>query len=1132
MSLSVFRKVKGQPIEGQPRPLIFRRQWTVYLIFVSVIVLVAAVGGMQTHWSKEQEEKSHLANLANISADIIEKHVLSTDAVLSVMAERFPTWSLIPDGWMNASRELQQLGSVGSGADILLLLSSNGKVLATNRHELLNQDFSHRYYFQQARDAAEPSVRIVSPPFQTVFGNSTFTLSRKIIGPHGEFAGVVMATMDTVFFEKLLSDTRYTPDMWTSLIHGNGTQVLLSPKESEGSRENTDFPPHYFARHRNSGELSTILETLVTPKQGASLIAAKTVNPSKIHLDFPLVVAVGRTSSAIFKEWRYQVFGWCLILFGITFLGIIGIRWYQRRQLESLDNLLKKQMLVDTSTDGIHVIDLNGYLRDANPAFLGMVGLDRKAFGKARVSDWDVGAPLQKILEGMSSLAVRGGHEIIETQHRFADGKVYCVELNCQAINIDGNPLIFASSRDISARKEAAEQLALREREMQAVFDAEPACVKLISREGKLLQINRSGLSLLEADSPDQVLGKDLSQFIGREWLTAFHRLHERVFQGEEGELQFVVIGLKGTMRWMETQAVPMRNNNDEVVALLGLTRDITMRREMERELATLHLAVEQSPEGICITNTDGIIEYVNPAFLETSGYSKEELIGMSPKLLSAGQTPGFVYAEMWKCLIDGGVWVGELVNRRKNGDAYIESEIISPVRAPDGEIINFLAIKQDITERKHLDEELDQYRKHLEELVCQKTEALREANESLVLARDAATKAALAKSAFLSNMSHEIRTPMNGIVGMLHILRRSGVNQNQMSYLDKISDSANHLLALINDILDLSKIDAGKLVIEKSPLSVPQIVSNVISIIGELAASKGLKVHSSLVDLPSSLLGDATRIAQGLLNYASNAVKFTECGEVIIRISHCIPCGDRIFNIRFEVQDTGPGIPVEVQQRLFQAFEQADSSTTRVFKGTGLGLAITRQLARLMGGDAGVESIPGVGSTFWFTVTLEEGDFRPEDKNRESGISESEIRGKFSGAKVLLVEDEPINQEVITWLLEDALLKVIVARNGREALSILEHAPDIAVVLMDMQMPVMDGLEATRRIRKLSKNNQIPVIALTANAFVEDREKCLGAGMDDFLTKPIEPEKLFVTLLRWLELHKSSDRASGICLE
>ena len=519
---------------------------------------------------------------------------------------------------------------------------------------------------------------------------------------------------------------------------------------------------------------------------------------------------------------------------------------------------------------------------------------------------------------------------------------------------------------------------------------------------------------------------------------------------------------------------------------------------------------------GIAITSLEKKWLEVNSRLCELLGYSKDELTKLTWAEIIYPDDLVFNFAEFENALASKAE--GYSLDKRllrKDGLIIYASILVCCVRNQDGSPNYFLVLVQDITARKKVEDELREYQQQLEQMVDART-------SDLNLAKGAAEAANQAKTTFLANMSHELRTPMNGILGMISLARMRMTDPKGLDQIDKAKSAAERLLVLLNDILDLSKIEAERLTLEALPFKLSAMLESLEALFRHETVENGLILT---INLPTelacyTLLGDRTRLEQVLTNMIGNAIKFSDRGEVSVRVQQVSEDQGSLL-LRFEVQDQGVGISPEAQKRLFTAFEQADNSTTRKYGGTGLGLAISKHLVVMMGGEIGVESLSGAGSTFWFVVRLtaikENVMIRTVQAVADGSAAECLLRRKFSGVRVIIAEDEPINREILVTLLEEAGLVIDVAEDGEQALA-LARQNHYALILMDIQMPRLNGIDATKAIRDDSLNRKTPILAITANAFDTDRRLCLEAGMNDHIPKPISRDVLYATLLKWLK--------------
>jgi PAS domain S-box-containing protein len=505
------------------------------------------------------------------------------------------------------------------------------------------------------------------------------------------------------------------------------------------------------------------------------------------------------------------------------------------------------------------------------------------------------------------------------------------------------------------------------------------------------------------------------------------------------------------------------------------VVNDITERHLAERQIKLLNRAIEQSPVSVVITNSAGEIQYVNPKFTELTGYGFEEVFGKNPNILKSGEYNQEFYQKLWETILSGQLWRGEIHNKKKSGELYWESEVIAPIINENRDIVNFVAIKEDISEKKKMIAELIDAKEHAEE------------SDRL-------------KTAFLHNISHEIRTPLNAIIGFSDLLNEAQTTLADREYFSHIiSQNGFKLAEIINDIVNIATFEAGQEKLNLGSADVNQLMDDIYKRFKTKVQSKNLMFNqiSTINDSEACIITDETKLMQILSNFLGNAVKFTEKGKIEIG------CTRQDNVLQFYVSDTGVGIPKQYHQFIFEKFKQVEHENSKFYSGNGLGLTIAKAYAEMMGGNIRVESEPGKGSAFFLSIPFHPAP-QAEDQKNDDFISENDTTNQKN---ILIVDDEIHNSRYLEVILKKLKYNIITASNGSEAIEMCKDHPEINLVLMDIKMPVTDGYEATKQIKIFRP--ALPIIAQTAYALVGDENKALAAGCDAYIAKPIKKDLL-----------------------
>ncbi len=687
------------------------------------------------------------------------------------------------------------------------------------------------------------------------------------------------------------------------------------------------------------------------------------------------------------------------------------------------------------------------------------------------------------------------------------DGQTRTILASAASYNMTMQGTHLVILYDITERTRAEVELRESHERYSALFkDAQAVMLLVDPSTGTILEVNRAALKFYGYGS-EQIQGMNIAD-INTLSPDEIHAEMERAKTEQRDHFFFSHRLASGEVREVEVHSGPFQYHDKTV--LYSIVHDITARKQAEakvEELLREQGAILGSDIVGMVRLRDRKFTWANTAFARMLGYTLEEIIGQPTHMVYSSDQAYMEFAEAAYPVIQRGeVFRAEIQYLRKDGTlAWFDIAGGLMFRASSDSIWSFV----DITSRKFAEAELERHRHRLEAMVDDRTAAL-------TIAKESAEAANRAKSTFLATMSHELRTPLNGIMGMTELAQRLATNPKQIDQLNKVKRASNNLLAIIKDVLDLSRIEADRLTLQRTDFTLGHVTNSVADLMRGLAAEKQLELRIDLAPEATDLdlHGDPQRLGQILINLVGNAIKFTPQGAVTVRANIVEETPTDVL-LRFAVQDTGIGIAAADQQRLFLAFEQVDGSFNRKYGGTGLGLAISKRLAEMMHGEIGVDSQVGVGSTFWFTVRIAKTAAVPMP-TAAALAARAELQARHAGAYILLAEDDALNQEIALGLLEEAGVVVHVAGDGAKAVEMAKRTR-YDLILMDMQMPVMDGLEATRQIRRSTNNPEVPIIALTANVFPEDEARCLDAGMNDFIGRPVESQALLDAVLRWL---------------
>ena len=1054
-----------------------RRFIALYGVFVvGITILLGVVGIVLDYRHTIEAAFQRLENLARIADENISGRLVAVDLMLQDVAREYQG-IVKPEDEVALRAFMKARSAALEGVRTITITDAKGTVVETTLPAIKGFDGSQRPYFTKPLETREWNRLFLNGPIVSSTGSTVIFASRALPTVNDKWAGVILSSLPPDLFIGVLDGIRPS-DGFTTLVGSDGTIMARSPDQEKYAGKSVAKGPAFSAHMASARQVSRL--TTPTATEGREmLVVSRTTRFSE------LVVTVGQSKEEVLANWRIKASVVGTIILLLTILGVVVLRLFMRHERELLDQRNFARQVVETANVLVVGTSAHGDIRLFNAAAEALSGYDRaEVKGKPWLNMLSESDRLEEIGKDFQNGAPQSGEFIATLRTRDGRDRVFAWRNSV----VTGNPdiVFMAFGLDITDRLEAERRLQANERFLKGIADNIPGMVSYWDADMRCGFANRAYLEWF-GKQPQDLLGHTMLDLMGEKLFALNEHYIRGALRGEPQTFERTLTKADGSTGYTWAHYIPDIGADGAVLGFFVLVNDITPLKKTENQLREVseRLSVAAKAGGIGIWSWDVTTQQL---IWDDRMY---EMYGLAPNV------PVSVY-DTWRqaCHPADLERVEAELATALSGDAAFDTEF--RVLTPGGEIrhikaaaavdcaatgqpVRMIGVNWDIT-------------------------ALREGEIALKVAQDKAEKASRSKSEFLANMSHEIRTPMNAILGLAHLLERTDMSPDQRTMAAKIGVAGRSLLSIINDILDFSKVEAGRLELDMVEFQLSDLLDALSTIMSINASTKDLElVIAAPQGTPTALMGDPLRLQQVLINLISNAVKFTEKGLVSLRVEQTAMIDDGKVELRFTVKDTGIGIPPDVIPRLFDAFTQADSSTTRRYGGSGLGLAICKRLVELMGGRIGVESWPGQGSTFWFTVPFVAVAI-PAEKRDDDRVHDLDV---------LIADDHDVARESIALTASNLGWAAEVAASGEEALErahvrLHEQSP-FDVLILDWKMPGMDGLAVSQAVRGITGLDQSPIVIMVTAYNREDLLRTPGANaIDAVLVKPVTASSLF----------------------